>query len=132
MERYFKTALWTLALVLTTSLAFAQDGEGLFKAKCNACHLVDKNSTGPVLTGVKQKWIDAGEGEMIYEWVKGPEALIASGKSKMAAATETFIESMVPDIGIIMFCVAASRQANVSPVASEPTTKAVACVKSFS
>ena len=90
MERYFKTALWTLALVLTTSIAFAQDGEGLFKAKCNACHLVDKNSTGPVLTGVKQKWLDAGEGEMIYEWVKGPEALIASGKSKMAAAIKDF------------------------------------------
>lgn len=52
--------------------------------------MVDKNSTGPLLKGVKQKWIDAGEGELIYEWVKNPQTLIASGKSKMAAEIKSF------------------------------------------
>lgn len=65
-------------------------GEQLFKAKCNTCHLVDKNSTGPLLKGAKQKWTDAGEGELIYEWVKNPAGLIASGKSQMAAKIKDF------------------------------------------
>jgi hypothetical protein len=43
----------------------------------------------------------------------------------MAAATETFIESMAPCIGIMMFCVLSSLQGWVKPVASVPTTKAV-------
>jgi len=65
-------------------------GEQLFKAKCNTCHLVDKNSTGPSLKGVKQKWIDAGEGDMIYEWVTNPLGLFTSGKSKMAVKIKDF------------------------------------------
>jgi len=74
--------------LLSPSLSNAQDGEGLFKAKCNICHLVDKNSTGPVLKGVKAKWEEAGEGEFLYEWVKDPQALVASGKSQMALKAE--------------------------------------------
>ena len=69
-------------------LSNAQDGEGLFKAKCNMCHLIDKNSTGPILKGVKAKWDEAGEGEFLYEWVKDPQALVASGKSEMAKKAE--------------------------------------------
>lgn len=65
-------------------------GEQLFKAKCNTCHLVDKNSTGPILKGVKQKWTDAGESDFLYEWVKNSLGLITSGKSKMAAQIKDF------------------------------------------
>ena len=72
-----------LASLFLTTVAYSQ-GEALFKAKCNTCHMVDKNSTGPLLKGVKTKWTDAGEGELIYEWVKNSPKLIASGKSKMA------------------------------------------------
>ncbi len=74
-------------------VAKAQDGEALFKAKCNACHLVDKASTGPILKGVLQKWTDAGEAEMLPEWVKNSGALIASGKSKMANEIKGFSPS---------------------------------------
>ena len=80
--------LFIVALVSTT--LFAQDGEALFKAKCNTCHLVDKASTGPILKGVKQKWTDAGETEMLYEWVKNSTGLIAGGKSKMANEIKGF------------------------------------------
>lgn len=69
--------------------SFGQDGEQLFK-QCNTCHLLGKNSTGPNLKGVRQKWEDAGELELIYDWVKNPGELIASGKSTMAAKVETF------------------------------------------
>ena len=47
--------------------------------------------------------------------------LLAS-KITIAAATETFIESILPCIGILMFCVALSLQISDKPVASVPTT----------
>jgi len=81
--------------LITTSL-FAQDGEALFKAKCNTCHLVDKASTGPILKGVKQKWSDAGETEMLYDWVKNSTGLIAGGKSKMANEIKGFSPMEMP------------------------------------
>ena len=80
-------------LILTACListnAFCQ-GEGLFKAKCNTCHAVDKNSTGPLLKGVKAKWNDAGEGALLYDWVRNSKNLIAGGKSQMAMAIKDF------------------------------------------
>jgi cytochrome c oxidase cbb3-type subunit 3 len=84
-----------IVLLINTSL-LAQDGEALFKAKCNSCHLVDKASTGPVLKGVIQKWTDAGEAEMLPEWVKNSTALIASGKSKMANEIKGFSAMDMP------------------------------------
>ncbi|MFN5416138.1 MAG: c-type cytochrome [Flavobacteriia bacterium] len=71
-------------------------GEQLFKAKCNTCHLLEKNSTGPNLKGVKQKWTDAGEAEMLYDWVKGSGGLIATGKSKMANEIKGFSATEMP------------------------------------
>lgn len=85
-----KTFITVLALIVTSSVSMAQTGEQLFKSKCNTCHLVDKNSTGPNLQGVKQKWADASEAEFLYEWVQNPGKLYASGKSTMAAAIKEF------------------------------------------
>jgi cytochrome c oxidase cbb3-type subunit 3 len=90
MKSYFKNITIAAALILGTNATFAQDGANLFKAKCNTCHMVDKNSTGPLLKGAKQKWADAGEAELIYEWVKNPQNLIASGKSKVAMESKNF------------------------------------------
>lgn len=84
-----------LAVFFLPTITYSQ-GEALFKAKCNTCHMVDKNSTGPLLKGVKAKWTDAGEGELIYEWVKNSKSLIASGKSKMAIAIKDFSGSEMP------------------------------------
>ena len=99
MKKYFNISLAVFTLWLGGQQAIAQDGEQLFKAKCNTCHMVDKNSTGPNLKGVKQKWTDAGEGELIYEWVKNSEALIASGKSKMANEIKGFSPAaMTPQV----------------------------------
>ena len=99
MKKYFNISVAVLTLWFGGQQAIAQDGEQLFKAKCNTCHMVDKNSTGPNLKGVKQKWTDAGEGELIYEWVKNSEALIASGKSKMANEIKGFSPSaMTPQV----------------------------------
>lgn len=93
MKKYLNISIAVLALFIGKQEAMAQDGAALFKAKCNTCHMVDKNSTGPLLKGVKQKWADAGEAEMLYEWVKNPQTLIASGKSKTAIASQNFSPS---------------------------------------
>lgn len=86
--------------ILIVSLGFIQSGfsqgEALFKAKCNTCHAVDKNSTGPLLKGVKQKWNDAGEGELLYKWVQNSKGLIASGASKLANEIQNFSPSEMP------------------------------------
>lgn len=85
-----KTFITLLALIATSGVTMAQTGEQLFKSKCNTCHLVDKNSTGPNLKGVKQKWANANEADFLYEWVQNPGKLYASGKSTMAAAVKEF------------------------------------------
>ncbi|TNE53338.1 MAG: c-type cytochrome [Bacteroidetes bacterium] len=88
MKNLVRITIWLILPLLPVQL-LAQ-GEQLFKAKCNTCHLVDKNSTGPHLKGAKQKWIDAGEGDLIYEWVRNPQGLVASGKSSMAAKADAY------------------------------------------
>ena len=78
--------IFTLVMVFTSLSFFSQDGEKLFKANCASCHHPVKNATGPKMQGVLQKWSDAGEEELIYQWVSNPSKLYNSGKSKMAKA----------------------------------------------
>jgi cytochrome c oxidase cbb3-type subunit 3 len=75
---------------------YAADGGQLFKSRCNTCHMVDKNSTGPKLHGAKQKWMDAGEGDMIYSWITNSSALIASGKSARAKEVSGYSPTAMP------------------------------------
>ena len=83
----YKLNQFLLPLFLIINLTvFSQDGEKLFKANCASCHNPIKNATGPKMQGAKDKWINAGEGDLIYEWVKNPSELYSSGKSKMAKA----------------------------------------------
>ncbi|MFM7565820.1 MAG: c-type cytochrome [Flavobacteriales bacterium] len=63
--------------------AFSQ-GKALFEGRCNSCHQIDKNGTGPMLKGAKKRWADANEKDLIVEWVINNEALRASKKSKRA------------------------------------------------
>ncbi|MEY4288118.1 MAG: hypothetical protein RLZZ30_206 [Bacteroidota bacterium] len=84
-----------LSLVAQGKL-FAADGAQLFKSRCNMCHMVDKNSTGPKLQGAKQKWMDAGEGDMMYEWINNSSALISSGKSARAKEISAFSPTAMP------------------------------------
>lgn len=87
--------LFSLGLLCSFNLT-AQDGEKLFKSKCNTCHMIGKDGTGPNLAGKKQQWIDAGEGELIYEWVTNSLTLIGSGKSTMATAAKSFSATDMP------------------------------------
>lgn len=72
------------SFILASGVSFAQDGAKLFKQNCAACHKIDEASVGPALKGAKEKWDEAGEGELIYRWVANPQELYDSGESKMA------------------------------------------------
>ena len=94
-SQWFKSSssiLYGLLIIAFLSLtpSYFSQGEGLFKAKCATCHAVFQNGTGPKHYGAVQRWEDAGEGDLIYEWVRNNAALRASGKSKRAA--EVFAE----------------------------------------
>lgn len=53
----------------------ASKGKALFKANCASCHKIDKESTGPMLQGARQRWIDVGEGDLIYAFIRDNQAL---------------------------------------------------------
>ena len=76
------------------SIAFSQDGEALFKAKCNTCHIMGKDGTGPNLVGVKSRW--EGEEENLYEWVLNSPKVIAEGKSDRAKAVKDYSPTVMP------------------------------------
>jgi len=79
----------------------AQDGQDLFKKNCAACHKIDKASTGPALKGARERWIEAGEGDMIYDWIANPQELINSGKSKRALEVQNFSPSAMTPMGYL-------------------------------
>lgn len=121
----------SICILLSFKLS-AQDGEKLFKSKCNTCHMIGKDGTGPNLAGKKQQWIDAGEGELIYEWVTNSATLIGSGKSTMAATAKSFSETDMPaqtvskeEIDAILDYVdnyvAPTEDTSVSTTTAEPT-----------
>lgn len=88
-----------LIVSVFTTISFslqAEDGGALFKSRCNTCHQIDKNSTGPKLKGVKQKWTDAGEGDLLYQWVMNSTTLISTGKSAMANEIQNFSPTAMP------------------------------------
>lgn len=71
-------AALTLGFVAFSNLVSAQ-GEGLFKAKCATCHMTHKNSTGPKLFGVRDKWATGGAKEgSIYQWVNNWQTAAAN------------------------------------------------------
>lgn len=54
-------------------------GKKLFKSNCAACHnknMID-DMTGPALAGTSERW--AGREELLYQWIRNSQALIASG-----------------------------------------------------
>lgn len=71
-------AAFTLGFVAFSNFAVAQ-GEALFKAKCATCHMPHKNSTGPKLAGVRDKWSSGGAKEgSIYQWVNNWQTAAAN------------------------------------------------------
>ncbi|MBX2972373.1 MAG: c-type cytochrome [Flavobacteriales bacterium] len=67
----------TAFLFLFASAAHAQpDGEKLFKGNCGACHKPDKDMTGPMLKGARERWEGKGD---IHAWVKNSSTYLKTG-----------------------------------------------------
>ncbi len=115
---------------LISLVSYAQDGQGLFKSRCNSCHMEDANSTGPKLKGAKALWEKAGEGEMIYDWITNPAALIKSGKSSRAKEIQSYSAAEMPaqtsskeEIDAILAYVDSYEPAPLNAVDSSATNK---------
>ena len=54
----------------------AQDGKALFQQKCASCHAINKNLTGPALSGVEDRWPNKAD---LYRWIRNSAALIKEG-----------------------------------------------------
>jgi cytochrome c oxidase cbb3-type subunit III len=81
INTYILIAIGCIAIGNTVS---AQEGKELFQNMCSVCHKIDDNSTGPKLQGARQLWVDAGEQNFLYDWVKNAQELTENGKSKRA------------------------------------------------
>ncbi|MGG9962163.1 c-type cytochrome [Ferruginibacter sp. SUN106] len=79
MSRYRKifnrvfAFLVLFALASSTNNIFAQNGEALFKANCSSCHKVDKDFTGPMLKGARDREPDK---EWAYKWVNNVNTMV--------------------------------------------------------
>jgi len=98
MSRYRKifnrvfAFLFFLALLSSTNNIFAQNGEALFKANCASCHKPDKDFTGPMLKGARErepnpewayKWLSHKNVSTMLETDPYAKSLLATWKSQM-------------------------------------------------
>lgn len=88
MKNILIRSLFLISFISSAAFTFSQNGEALFKAKCNACHIMGKDGTGPNLQSVKAKW--EGEEEFLYQWVLNPAKVIAEGKSQRAQVVKDY------------------------------------------
>lgn len=87
-----KRVLSSFALVLISSYVLAGDytnGEAIFNAKCAACHTpTDAVNAAPGLAGVQGRW--EGNEELLYLWIKNPNAAIATGDDYVASLVSDY------------------------------------------
>ena len=74
-------ASWLVLYMAVSLISFEAlgQGEALFKSKCATCHQPLKNSTGPKLYQVREKWASGGAKEgSIYTWVNNWQNAVAT------------------------------------------------------
>ena len=78
-RRITKTCLLSALLFLgfsTVNTVSAQDGKTLFVNNCAQCHQVHKESTGPALAGVEDRWPNKAN---LYSWIRNSAAFLKTG-----------------------------------------------------
>lgn len=80
LKRFGKVSFFILSVTFSViSFTASGQGEALFKSKCATCHQPLKNSTGPKLSQVREKWSAGGAKEgSIYQWVNNWQTAAAS------------------------------------------------------
>ena len=65
--------------ILSCNAVIAQDGKALFISKCQVCHGISKDLTGPALKGfeLKHKWSDRNE---LLKWIQDPAGYMVNDK----------------------------------------------------
>ena len=94
--RLVKTVSIGLMLLFSISSLQAQDvkeGESLFKARCTACHQVNRAGVGPALQGMTERHPDE---DWLVSWIKNSQALIASGDEAAVQLFEDHNRIMMP------------------------------------
>ena len=78
-------------LTVTSASLFSADvenGEKIFNAKCASCHYpTEEVNAAPGLGGVEARWSD--NKELLYTWIKNPNAAIATGDSYVTELVAT-------------------------------------------
>jgi mono/diheme cytochrome c family protein len=80
LKRFGKVSFFILSVTFSViSFKASAQGEALFKSKCATCHQPLKNSTGPKLFQVRDKWAAGGAKEgSIYQWVNNWQSAAAA------------------------------------------------------
>lgn len=105
------TKLTLLILSLVVFAAFnkvsAQDGKALFQSKCQTCHNIFKDLTGPALMGLEErhKWADHKE---LLAWINNPGGYMAKDayttglKAKFGSVMTAFPDVTLKDVDAIV------------------------------
>lgn len=94
LKQYSRSVLLIACLAFLGFSAFAQGdaakGEALFKAKCTACHQIDKQVVGPALGPQMSSETDD---KFLVKWIENNQALIAAKDPKAVAVYAQFNQS---------------------------------------
>lgn len=104
-----KLTLFILSLVVFTAFnkVSAQDGKALFQSKCQTCHNIFKDLTGPALMGLedRHKWADHKE---LLAWINNPGGYMAKDayttglKAKFGSVMTPFPDVTLKDVDAIV------------------------------
>jgi mono/diheme cytochrome c family protein len=72
---------------------YSEEGQALFQAKCQKCHLLDRPMTGPALAGVRNRWADTAS---LYLWIKDSQAFLKTGDKYANELFEFYNHSLMP------------------------------------
>jgi len=85
-----KVATISVALLIPTFDANAQDGAKIFKANCASCHRpTDQALVGPGLAGTRERW--AGKEDLLILWIQNPVKAKESGDSYINALWDEWV-----------------------------------------
>ncbi|MDB5122021.1 MAG: cytochrome [Mucilaginibacter sp.] len=94
LKQFSRSVLLIACLAFFGFSAFAQGdatkGEALFKAKCTACHQIDKQVVGPALGPQMSSETDD---KFLVKWIENNQALIAAKDPKAVAVYAQFNQS---------------------------------------
>lgn len=93
-----KVRILLFALLLTTTFSAVanppvEEGKAIFSARCASCHNMNKDLTGPALSGVHER----RSLDWIVSFVKSSQSLVKAGDKDAVAVFEKFNKIPMPD-----------------------------------